>query len=128
MKETARVTYAPDRMWVYPRVTVFARGKQEADLIAGADRFDQRAYRELAADAADALSRAEREKQLMSTRPLGEQKRPVVTSAYAKPGGAREILLGGFESREMHKAYEAWIESGEAHAAFGTWADEQGIS
>lgn len=56
MKE---VTYCPDRMWVYPRVTVFAPSKQAANLLAGADRFDYKVYQELARDAADALMAAE---------------------------------------------------------------------
>lgn len=62
-----------------------------------------------------------------ASKPLGEQPRPEVIAGYAKPGGEREILLGRFASREMHKAYEAWLESGEAHVAFGRWAYEQGL-
>jgi len=65
-----------------------------------------------------------------STRPLGEQDRPVVAHAdgtVIDGHYVRQIILAGFESRAMHKAYERWLDSGDAHAAFGDWADTQGF-
>lgn len=66
----------------------------------------------------------------MEGKPLGDQERPSVVSEGPnwQAGGAREILLSGFASREMHKAYVAWLESGDAHEAFGKWADEKGYA
>ena len=61
------------------------------------------------------------------SKPLGEQASPYVVPARLGYSGAREILLSGFESREMYKAYVTWLESGEAHVAFGDWADEKGM-
>lgn len=59
MTVTAQVTYCPDYMWCYPLVTVFAPDKAHAGLIARSDidPFDLDAYRELARDACDALTR-----------------------------------------------------------------------
>jgi hypothetical protein len=56
---------------------------------------------------------------------LGLQPRP---SAVEGPWPERRIVLSGFASREMHEAYLRWLNSGAAHEAFGTWADERGLT
>lgn len=64
----------------------------------------------------------------MGNKPLGEQERPVASEENVVLGNRvlRRVVISGFESREMAKAYLAWLESGEAHAAFGNWFDAQG--
>lgn len=54
--------------------------------------------------------------------PMGDRSRPRVLATRSNWPGA--VLDFGQDS-EMAEAYLAWMESGQAHDAFGAWYDSQ---
>jgi hypothetical protein len=63
-------------------------------------------------------------------RPIAEQERPNRVSEGIADGH-RFVMISGFPSRAMAKAYYAWLstEDGWAamHEAFGAWCDVNGV-
>lgn len=56
--------------------------------------------------------------------PLGEQPVPVSALRYEQ---GRHLVVTEFPSYPMAEAYFRWLASGDAHEAFGTWADGKGL-